>query len=717
MIKAKDSFLHWIPMRCIMKFKIKLLPYLALIIVPNICSVSIAEVTESQMTANESEPQSSLSKFAANLKDSKLMTTLNVPTSSISKGLILNGSYSMDVTPSAAGKYSGVDVWNIQIGASTELFGSAEQSQNKMALIGSRQFTFIQQFDDLKSSLLRRPYDPLTKIPIKSEIFLKKVMNPLTQKIEPVIKDGDFFAFRAPLTLSLGLGKNILAAAQLGLDINLSWVLSGEFDIHIFKMNNDHVRIKIMAIKDQNRGGSVGLSILGFNPAGHLLVSKILGAHLLQLNFSTTKSELFTADYIFNLKKLESRLMYDNLIGHKMKSIDISAISAQFKNSNIFSKKLSMHQNLIADLSQLNAHATSDQNLPINERRLIHINSSKNEIKSSTHGVKINLLRLVKKSQQETTSASQVTVDTVGQESVQSTYLSEANTQSHLEQLLVLWGNSQSTMQSLLLKTDAQFKPTDLVGFSLNQTATQKRLTAEQYSDLKNSFTAGLPQSIASAIQWPAWNFGEKDTVRNAYVEQNIVVNENIFKMKFALSPKKIKSELIQILENTHQFKSLPMNTLAQIDGDALDQRSAAFHRGDYLNAYNNDWEQYVIPVKLAEVFDSTKTIDEKHKSYIYLMNNVPLFSEIRTKILLRLIPENLLPQFVTFKLTVSAQKQTAIENYYPSKEVYLKSNIFHLINEQTEFLLKRTYDLRNFLKEDGAIYSAQEIISQASGQ
>ncbi len=714
-----------------MKTKKVLLPFLAfnmaLTLNSNVYSQVAAEnklsdhTTETSAEQNSQKPTTEdiISKkseklwaeFTAALKNAKLSNTYNTPTASIAKGASIGGGYTFESNPSLGGKYSGIDVWNINIAASPEIFGLTNNSGIGVGASASRQFTFIQQFDDRMSSIKRVPYDPITKIPIKSELFFK-----MDKNNQPMIKEGDFIAFRAPLTLSIGKGFNTSNLNHVSLDVGLSWMVAGEFDIQIFKMKDQQVRVKIIAVKDNSRGMIAGINLMGFNALGNLVVSRLIDTNILQYNWSATDSDLFIADYIFNLNQTESRDMYDQLIGHKMKMFNQEALMTQLKTANPLAKDATTQEHLVGDLDRLNTAAEQDQTKSVLERRITRVSTGKNKTQSATSGFKLNLFKIIKGGSQETKSVSRATIYANDNMSIQNKYLVETQIKNYSYQWFWLWGEKNIASQSLLLKTNDNFVPENLLGFQFNRIKEDASMSSAEFLDLKNSFNARLPAPVAASIQWPKWNFGAKGSVENAYVQQDLLFTENLFKMNLNITPEKIKKELIQVIKSFGTFRSQPMGLMPSSEG-RQDPRAAAFQRGDYLNAYNEDWEQYVIPIHLAAVFDTSKSAAERYQAYKVLNDTVPMFSEINNLLLMKLIPSDLLPEVIVTKLTVSAKNQDTQESYYPTKEIYNKSNAFREITYQTDYILNRSYDLRNFMKEDGSTYSTEEIMLQRTAK
>ena len=653
-------------------------------------------------------------QFNSALRTAKISTRINAPTQAISKGVNLGGGYNIESNLSLGGKYSGVDVWEINASIYPELFGIENTTGLGVGFNVGRQITFIQQFNSRYESLVRRPYDPITKLPLTSDLFFKTTKNSETQQPEYIIKEGDFVAFRAPMSLALGKGFNEIAKS-IGVDVNLSYVLSGEFDVHIFRMKNNQVRVKLMAIKDKTISGSVGVNLVGFNQLGQVVLKRLIDLNLINMAITTQKSDLFIADYIFNLNQPESRDLYDQFVGHKMRLANIDAISNQAKIANFFAQNKTTNDHLMGDLEKINNVSMEDQKKSNADKRIIRVSSGHNYTESESTGLSINLFRLLKTSTVDSKSISQATLHATDDHNKNKKYLLETLSRNFSYTFFWLWGEKDVNTTSLLLAADEKFAPTDVLGFQISRIKEDSVMSSTEYKDLQNRFNSILPEAMKKNLKWPNWNFSSKDQVNNVYVENTILFTDALFSSDISVSPEKIKAELNTIIKSYGKFKSLPMSI--NPDHEMKDPRLNAFNLGKYNEAYTDDWEKYVIPSQLAVVLNARYSTEDRYKSYQYLVKNVPLFSEINGLLLMRLVPENKISEVILGKLALSARGQTASEMYFPSKERYETSNIFRDIVYQTNFLLNRTYDLRNYMKEDGSIYSIDEIMAQRTSK
>lgn len=662
------------------------------------------------------------------LKNAKVRTHLNLPTIEIAKGLNLGGQYGYESSPSVGGKYSGIDVWDVNLAAYPQLFGITMPEGVGAAVTLQRQITYIQQFKTQRESIIRVPYDPVTKLPLKSKVFFAKHKNMFTGEIEPVLKAGDFIAYRAPMTFSLGKGFGRVAAGHLGLSASLNYTISGEFDVHLFVMDNNQIRVKILAAKATTKGVSAGISLMGFNALGGLVIEKLINAQLLEFYFNKTSSDLFIADYIFNMNMEEPKEIYDRIIGSKMHTFSLSAIKEQILVANPFASDGATRDRMLADLSDLNEMSNSDIQKPYSERRILKLLNAHNESETLGHGIKLNLLRILKFENSESKVGSKITIYANNNNSVKAQFkLDGYNVSNSFEILpaLNIWGDKSSTSNTLLTQVDAKGNPIDFTGLQNTKVREDYTLKKQEFNGLMNRIQKILPASIYDKLEKPNWDFGAKNAVYGARVQQDITFHADLFKMKADVKPETIRAVLMDVLKHYGTLKSRPMGAQPYQSSDMKDPYMEAFNAGKYAEAYGYsvenlfggekrvsiDWEMHLIPMKLAVALDSRYSFADRYAEFSYLYEKVPLFSEISNVLLLKLLPAEDLEKVVLVQVTMSAKNQKTLITNYPNTEAFNTSNLFREILAQNGYMNDRSFNLRHYLKEDGSQYSIEEIM------
>lgn len=688
--------------------------------------------TDKTTTSEDSANQDSMANQAWNmaqraLKEAKIRSKLSLPTIEIAKGLNLGGGYAIESSPSIGGKYSGIDVWDVNLAAYPELFGTALPAGLGATLSTSREVTYIQQFKTQKESLLRVPYDPVTKLPLDSKIFFEKKKNIFTGKEEQVLKPGDFIGFRAPMTLSLGKGFSQLASNHFGGYSGLYYAISGEFDVHVFVMDNNFIRVKILAAKTKSRGLSINYNILGFNGIGRLIVNRIIDTNVLNIYFNKTNSDLFIADYIFNMNKEEPKELYNRIIGSKLNLFDLESAKQRLLISNPLASNEVTRDRVIADLDDLNAISAEDQNKPNNEKRIFKLLNAHNYTKTNSHGLNLNL-KILKFQDSTTKTGSKIVIYADNDNSIKAKFkLDGYSARNSFEILpaLSIWGDIQTTNNSLLTQTDLNDKPIEFIGLQNTKVREDYTLKKREFDGLLNRLQKILPASIYSKLEMPDWNFGKENAVSMARIQQDITFNSDLFKFKSEIKEEIIRDTLLEILKNYGKVKSTPMGANAYNVGNGeADPVMDAYNRGDYAEAYGYSVETFwngkqriiienemkLIPQQLAIALDSKNSFDDRYAAFSKLYEKVPLFAEISNVLLLKLLPERDLERLVIVRITMSARNQTTVISDYPTTEAFNTSNLFREILAQNAYISDRTYNLRHYLKEDGTPYTIDEI-------
>lgn len=658
------------------------------------------------------------------MRDAKIKRKVDLPTMALAKGLNLGSKYEIESSPSLAGNYSGIDVWEVNLAAYPELFGASLPEGVGASISMARNITFIQQFKTRKESLMRVPYDPVNKLPINADIFFKKKKNRFTGKEEVALKSGDFVGYRAPMTFSLGKGFSSIAASHLGLSAGLSYVISGDFDVHVFVMDNNMVRVKIMAIKSKSKNASVGISLMGFDGIGNMIVSRLIDTQVLQFYFSKSESDLFLADYIFNLNKSESRDLYNQTVGSKLHVFNKESIKEQILTANPFQSNGSTSKRLLADLNDLNEVSTADLNKPVEERRVVKLLNAHNESETLTHGLKLNLLRIIKGEDRKSKTDSKITILAQDSDNVRAKFkLDSYSTATSFE--FFIWGDKDTKTNSLLTQIDSQNEqPVEFIGLQNSSVNESKALSKSDLDKVMNRFLKILPESISSKLEYPKWNF-KGDKVKNSYIQQDITFNTDLFKLPTNVSEEKIRSALLDIVNNYGRLKSKPIGAKDYPSGDEKDPVMEAYQRGNYAEAYgyevetrwggekriNIDQEMLLIPQKLALALNSQYSFSDRYAAFDYLYDKIPLFNEISTLLLLKVVPKNILERVVIVRISMSASGQTPLITDYPTTESFNTTNLFREIMSQNGYINDRSYNLRHYLKEDGSQYTLKEIM------
>ena len=204
----------------------------------------------------------------------------------------------------------------------------------------------------------------------------------------------------------------------------------------------------------------------------------------------------------------------------------------------------------------------------------------------------------------------------------------------------------------------------------------------------------------------------------------------SLFKRSIVNSPGEVQDRVNEILQNKadnlENLKAKPSALAGFIEGDDSVPRVEiklangkkkfltmfeALHQRYYLTAYLNDVQH--ISNGLFQILTSNSTA-EKYKVYNGLIKN-ELFMEIGG-IVMMYVAEQFLDSDVVIRLSVQASGRDSIIGYYPSREDYDKLRDLTAILDYQNYLTDRSYNLKNYIKEDGTAYNLNDLLQNPLG-
>ena len=235
------------------------------------------------------------------------------------EGITLGAQYKFGVQPSYRDDFfTRVDRYNVT--AAIDPGDIVGDLPFLMAIDSGSQLVFVQQFASGRAARnIKNAYLP-DRIPINSEKALS-------------LKVGDYVRFDAKLSLLTSLGQAFpLAYHILAGKLGVSALVSGDYQVHVFRLDGDRVRIKLVGDRVFRRSASAGigrvrgLEVLGVNQALKKVVSLAELDHSIQVAIGKTNTRVFLVDYTLDLGEPAVREAYDSIFAspRRLKSVQVS---------------------------------------------------------------------------------------------------------------------------------------------------------------------------------------------------------------------------------------------------------------------------------------------------------------------------------------------------------------------------------------------------------
>ena len=140
---------------------------------------------------------------------------------------------------------------------------------------------------------------------------------------------------------------------------------------------------------------------------------------------------------------------------------------------------------------------------------------------------------------------------------------------------------------------------------------------------------------------------------------------------------------------------------------DLISARAQYLKEGNYKSAYS--YELHYIPQLLSQVLNKNESIDLRVKNFD-LLHQIPLFRELGSALIMRLIPIAKLKESVSLELQVSGRKIKTVDNVYPKNSDLKESHLFNQVVEENAFATNRSFNLRQYMNEDGSSMTLKQL-------
>lgn len=220
------------------------------------------------------------------------------------------GGYEYEVEPAYTdGLYSRTDSWQIGVKAIPGInLGERIRSRLSLGVKSKTEATFIRFFKDPCEAMLANPYSP-RRIPLNAEIALGKKFDV-----------GDYFLFRGSLGFVAGADIfSMLGSSFWGVSLSGSYLMEGFYQVHVVRLDEKHIRLKVIAHRGKTLGASFGLGYENeFNVFGidrlNSELERFVNTKPVKLTANMGHAKVFMVDYVLDLTDPEVVKAYEDLL-------------------------------------------------------------------------------------------------------------------------------------------------------------------------------------------------------------------------------------------------------------------------------------------------------------------------------------------------------------------------------------------------------------------
>lgn len=463
------------------------------------------------------------------------------------EGVGISSKYRYEVEPSYVDNYyTRVDTWNLNSNIRPGDILSEEPLPFGLSMEKGEEVHFVRQFKSKSKALKALPYN-FKHFPYNSEQIISK-LNP-----------GDFVAIPAHLNLVIGRGLGMLSDILSGTvgeyygfnaGLNAHYLLSGKFQLHVFKMANNRVRIRVLAQRQQ-KGSIAAHAEIGFLGTGlDFFLIKIVDRQIrkwtrIQLSKSSVEKEygrIFLADYVFNLNNSEAREALDGILASQFKFRETEIINPLKDNDKPISEKM------VHDLSLIEDIVYADKALENNSRRInrLYRGESIYNRHSNNLEIGIKIIQYGRKFHRTENFLSYLNED-----NQKDYYLYPTFTRyKEFEALFGIFKHSNTHTVYGLFPANSSGEPTNFGEWGTTWEFRSKRFGADDQERIINFVDQNLPASIVQKIPWGEW--------KTIQFRENARMRFHVIFEKYAFD-QIANYDLFELFEKFNEFKeSIP---------------------------------------------------------------------------------------------------------------------------------------------------------------
>lgn len=634
--------------------------------------VSLALALPINTKANDGilEPASLMDRIKKQVARLSIGKEVDIVETSIYEGLSTALSYRIQSEPSYIdGYYTRLDKYRLRVDLNPMDFIDDDDHPIGFDIRKDVEVIFARQFKSQKQSLLSAPYT-FKNFPLNADRASRRM------------NVGDFVAFQTNMSVVLSVGTFPEVSSSVDVRASTHVFISGEFMIHLYKMPNNHMRMKMIAIRGKGYGADgkikAGVDIVGFKFINNR-IEDLMDLEPLKLGAGKAVHDLFMIDYVFDLNDSSAANAYDAIMKKKLRFKDVEI-------SNPVADDRKLREAIVTDLDSAERIVAADKNVKPENRRIHRVFKGSNELTTTNARLKIGI-NLAK--YERGYGYGQNKVINTDLDEVQHRYLLDTFTLFSKSRLLFgLYGEENISNTSLLYSANEDFKPGRFISLMLAQESKMKNLDEGDYEEIHDHVQHILPARYYNQIDWKNWNF-KKGSLSNGFFKEEAFFEPQAIAYIPMKDRDNIEKSYREYLKESGRPKALPRY------GVPLDPRR---YGSNWIDIYENDLAE--IAEQLETIFNPKTTSEVRFESYRRL-RKMPLYRETVTGYLISLLPPNDLDRLMTYKLTLSSREfDTVYFEFGRFEDNALYESLMYVQNVVTN----RSYDLRLLIGSEGEI-------------
>lgn len=586
----------------------------------------------------------------------------------LASGVNLAARYRYEVEASYIDQYyTRVDKWDLKTGINVgDIVDNFVEMPFSFSINRQNSIVFVRQFPNKKDALKALPYSP-KRLPLSAKAALKN------------LEIGDFVSIPANLNVAVEAraSTSVVAPVVLNANAGVYYVISGEFIIQVFKVDETHVRLKLISRRGYDRGTSAGAG-LSFKLFGIRIldrqIDRLFDRDLVQLGYAINPGSQFIVDYVFDLSNQDSQEAYDQILKTTLKFNDLVVMNKLDAASDLKDK-------LISSFEKAEKLFSADKLLESKNRRVSRIFKGFSDYKANTKKLKLALL-LTSINKDRAYTESKVTFIDKKENNLEFFYPTSTK---YMESKLGKWifdlkDQSYQNNFGLIPRFNAENTKERNPDFGLSFERRDKFFGSSEQRLVQKFLVGQVPRGIGAQIDFKEWRSAADKTDSRIFLQ--LVLKAEGFDYLKSYSQEELHERLV-----TFSLEKSNISVLDRAESEWDKLKDFLF-----ITRYINQERLKNLSQEIYRILKNEQNDSEIMLKELVKLNESGIFNKIGVGFLISLLPEEKLKDLIYVKLEMTAKDLKAI-NFEFGKLNY-KALYDELIDVQSR-IANRSYDLR----------------------
>ncbi|EQC52322.1 hypothetical protein [Bacteriovorax sp. DB6_IX] len=605
-------------------------------------------------------PEKLAGKVREEIAEMDISASVKLVDLDLAEGIGISSKYKYEVEPSYQAKhYTRIDRWKLNTDIKAgDIIKDIVELPVYLNIAKGAEVNFVRQFPSKKEAMLKKPYF-LSSLPVNADKALK-------------LHVGDFVSI--PTTMSVAVGAGIGNAYEiLKTNVGAYVVFSGQFLVHVYRMKDSKVRVRLIAQRNSSYGANSSAK-LSFDIFGISVVDRQIkrwvDLDVAKFGGSHGSGHQLIIDYIFDLKTEEAKHAYNSILGSTFKFKDVDMFKEYIKERGLEDRLISVYED---------AEVLFKEDVNKKAKRVDRIFKGFNDFKKESSHFKLGLL-VTSYSKNKTFIENKISYDDKHGQRKRFYYPTQTDYKKNEFDIFILKAKERVVKTTFgLVPLDDEDYGDSYTDFGFTYDRKDKVFRIDEQRKYIQMLNDTLPDELYDSIDWKGWD--EYRSRPNTVASMQVIFKKEALAFLKGMQEKDIRKKLYTF------YKERKLVDISLVDGFF----KRLWRKLRLINGEERSDIKY-ISQKLYAVFNSNEFDGKDRIKTLMDLRDRYIFKRMGFKFLMSLVPANELDKYVYINLRMHSKKDEEVKFVFGTQGY---SEVYHELMYVNSVLNDRSIDLR----------------------